>query len=54
VLPRANDALFASLPVAVPAPSQPGEAPLQGADSDAPPPQVHRRRAGRVRLLRRG
>jgi hypothetical protein len=54
VLPRASDELFASLPVAVPAPSQPGEAPLQAADSDTPPPPVTRRRAGRVRLLRRG
>ena len=54
VLPRANDELFASLPAAVPAPSQPGEAPLPEAGTDAPPPPVHRRRAGRVRLLRRG
>lgn len=53
VLPRASDELFTSLPVPVPEPSQPGEAPLGEAGSDAPP-QVPRRRAGRVRLLRRG
>lgn len=54
VLPRADEGPFASLPVAVPEPSHPGDAPLPEGGADAPPPQVHRRRAGRVRLLRRG
>lgn len=53
VLPRASNELFPPVPMTVPEPSLPTETPVQGVGTDAPPP-VLRRRAGRVRLLRRG
>ena len=54
VLPRTADDLFPAVPVAVPGPSPSADTPASETAGDTPPPQVYRRRAGRVRLLRRG